>query len=197
MALPRDDGAALLHQKRPAMSVSTLLIAFVTLLLLLSPTLVEAQDTTYVPTTEMPNGKQIVAVYFGASWCGPCNKPEMKAAIRHMKPLLAAQAKSSHENFSAMVVALDHDFKRGLDFIAPLGAFDEYNIGGDFAGSAAQRFIWTDSDPQASVVPQVFILERTVTVKPHTSIEFSPDHVLKRVSGDSIPIWVAAGAPVR
>jgi thiol-disulfide isomerase/thioredoxin len=156
-----------------------------------------AQDTTYVPATEMPNGKQIVVAYMGASWCGPCRAPRMKAAVLKMKPLVAAQARQLNASFAAMVVALDRNLNDGLAFIASLGPFDEYIIGEDMAGSAAQRFVWTDATPESASVPEVFVIERTVTVVPRKAIKFSADSVLKIIAGDSIPIWVANGAPIK
>lgn len=157
---------------------------------------IEAQDSTYVPATELPNGKQIVAVYFGAKFCHPCEAPTMKAAIRRMKPLVASQARKSGESFAAMAVAVDRKLEDGLEFIKPLGAFDEYVFGSDMASSAAQRFIWSDT-LAGPMMPQVIVVERNVEMIPHTSIKFGPDHVLRVVAGDSIPIWVAAGAPIR
>jgi hypothetical protein len=121
----------------------------------------------------------------------------MKAAIQKMKVLVGNQAKQSNASFSAIVVALDHNMTDGLRFITPLGAFDEYIISFSIAGSAPQRFMWTDATAETAHAPEVFVIERTVTVEPHKSVAFSPDHVLRIVGGDSIPMWVAAGAPIR
>lgn len=165
-------------------------------LLLACAARVGAQDTSYVPSKEYPNGKQLVAVYFGANWCAPCRKPAMKAAVQQMKPLLAAQAKQSGAEFAAIAVVLDRDLKSGLEFVAPLGAFDEYVFGSDLTSTAAQRFIWDSSEP-LPMVPQVLVFERTVHVERNKPMVFSPDHVLRRVAGDSIPIWVKSGAPIR
>ena len=155
-----------------------------------------AQDTGYVPAQDFPNGRQIEAVYFGANWCRPCRAPSMKGAIRAMKPLLAVQAKNAGATFSAMVVALDRDFSTGAQFIAPLGAFDEYSIGADLVSTAAQQYIWSDSLGMP-VVPQVIVFERTVAVTRGRPMSFGPRHILLRVRGDSVPLWVAAGAPLR
>ncbi len=191
------NGAVRDHSARTGRrSLQTLATGVLMLLLLLvatGPGRLAAQDTAYVPATDFPNGRQIVAVYFGANWCGPCRKPEMKAAIIRAKPLLAAQAKRDGAAFSAMVVALDRDLKSGLEFVAPLGA---YSFGSDLASTAAQRFIWGDS-LAAKAVPQVIVFERTVAAEPRKPMKFGPDHVLRRVAGDSIPIWVRAGAPIR
>ncbi len=153
------------------------------------------QDTSYVPNKGFPNGRQVMVIYFGARWCEPCDTPEMKAAIRQMKPLLAAQAKDSGATFSAMVAAFDRDLDSGLAFVRPLGAFDEYSFGGEITSLVAERFLWGDSLAMKGV-PSLIVFERTVTRAPHKPIIFSPPHVLKRAAGDSIVAWVGAGAPI-
>jgi thiol-disulfide isomerase/thioredoxin len=152
-------------------------------------------DTVYVPGQTFPNGREIVAVYFGANWCGPCRSPATKAAILRMKPLLATQAKAAGADFAAMVVALDRSFADGAAFIKDLGAFDEYSIGGDLASTAAQAYIWSDS-LAIPAVPQVIVFERDVSVQRGRPMTFGPRHVLARVAGDSIPGWVRIGAPL-
>lgn len=191
-------GGARWYAKDPIVRVHVIwLVAMATVLLVLSGVgRLGAQDTAYVPATAFENGRQIVAIYFGANWCHPYRTPEMKAAIRAMKPLVAAQAKQSGAAFSAMVVVLDRDLKSGLEFVAPLGAFDEYSFGSDLESAAAQRFIWGDSLAFKGV-PQVIVFERTIQIQRNKPINFGNDHVLRRVSGDSIATWVGAGAPIR
>lgn len=157
---------------------------------------IQPSDTAYAPATELPNGRQVLAVYLGAKWCTPCNRPEVKAAVARMKPLVASQAKQSGATFTAVVVAMDRNLDAALAFIRPLGAFDEYAVGGDFVSTAAQRFVWRNSAPEPSV-PQVLVLERTLRAVPGQPITLGRDRVLRRVLGDSIPLWVRAGAPIR
>ena len=155
-----------------------------------------AQDTTYVAATDFPNGRQVVALYFGAKWCTPCVQPAMKAAVRRMKPLLRDQARQSGAAFTAILVALDRSLENGLAFAQSLGVFDEYAFGNDIAGLPSERFIWGDADPQPGV-PQVIVGERTVLVTRGKPITFSAFQVTRRILGDSIPLWVARGAPLR
>jgi hypothetical protein len=154
-----------------------------------------AQDTTYVPTNEYPNGRQVVALYFGAKWCKPCGEPEVKSAIRQMKLLVAAQAKDSNAVVSAIIVAFDRNLSDALTFIEENGAFDEYVIGNDITSLAAERFLWGDSLAQKGV-PQVIVIERTVTTVRNVGIAFSPHRVLTRVFGNDIVKWVQRGAPI-
>ena len=160
------------------------------------PVGVAPADTAYTPSMEVPNGRQVVAVYIGATTCGPCRRPETKAAIARMKPLVAAHAKQSGAAFSAMVVSLDWDLKGGLEFVQSLGAFDEYVFGASWVNTAAQRFFWSDSLAAPSI-PQVIVFERTVKLPTGTRITIGPDRMLRRVVGDSaIRAWVRAGAPI-
>lgn len=156
---------------------------------------VRAQDTTYVPASDFPSGRQIMAIYFGAKWCEPCMRPTTKDAIRRMKPILRAEAERRGATFTAIVVALDRRLDDGLAFTKDLGAFDEYAFGGDLAGLPSERFIWGDADPLPAV-PQIVIGERTVTVERGKSMRFGPWRRIRRIGGDSIPSWVAAGAPI-
>lgn len=83
-----------------------------------------------------------------------------------------------------------------MEFARPLGAFDEYAIGNDFWSVPAQLFIWGDPPGEPSV-PQVLVIERTVSWERNKPIRFAPYRVIRRVIGDSIPIWVNGGAQIR
>src|SRR5262245_1104475 len=63
----------------------------------------------YTPANKLPNGREIVAVYFGANSCGPCHSPAVKDAVRKMKDLLSAEAQKSGAAFSVVGVANDWD----------------------------------------------------------------------------------------
>lgn len=155
---------------------------------------VGAQATDYVPSQRLPDGRELVAVYIGATSCGPCNRPEVKSAVRAMKSLLAAQAKQRNMALAVIGVAEDWDVKRGAEFLEPLGAFDQVVIGGNWANVAVEQFILRDSLAEMAM-PQVVVLERTV--KAGQRVTVSEPHVLRRIiGGTAIPAWVAAGAPV-
>lgn len=70
---------------------------------------INAQSAAYVPSTDLPNGKQIVAVYFGAQSFGPCHHPDVKEAVASMKLLVGAQARVAGAMFAAIGVANDWD----------------------------------------------------------------------------------------
>ena len=153
-----------------------------------------AQQATYVPSQELPNGKEIVAVYLGANSCGPCHTPAVKDAVIHMKELIRLQAQKSGAAFSVIGVANDWDQSLAAAFLAPVGPFDQVALGGNWTNIAVEHLVWRDPKGNPAM-PQILIIERTVSTG--ARITFSEPRVLRRViGGDSIPAWVAKGAPI-
>jgi thiol-disulfide isomerase/thioredoxin len=143
---------------------------------------------------DLPNGKELVAVYIGASTCGPCMTADVKAAVAKANVLLSAWAKAHGYAFSAMGVSTDWSTADGLEFLKGNGPFDQLVVGGNWANLGAERFIWSDAGAQPAM-PQIVLVERTVTLGDRISI--SAPRVVKRVFGSAeIPAWVASGAPV-
>jgi hypothetical protein len=164
------------------------------LCVVLVPGSVDAQTADYVPSQRLQNGRELVAIYIGSTDCGPCQFPEVKGAIRAMKPLLAAQAKQRRMAISVIGAAQDWDLKRGAAFLEPLGAFDQIVIGGNWTNIAIEQFVLRDTLTEM-LMPQVIVLERTVELGKRITV--SEPRVLRRIAGSTeIPAWVAAGAPI-
>jgi hypothetical protein len=154
----------------------------------------QAQQSTYVPSQVLPNGREVVAIYFGANSCGPCHTPAVKEAVVRMKELVGTRARTAGAAFSVIGVANDWDQSVAATFLAAVGPFDQVVIGGNWTNLAIERFVWRDPNG-IPAMPQILIIDRTVT--PGTSITFSEPRVLRRiVGGDSIPAWVARGASI-
>jgi hypothetical protein len=153
-----------------------------------------AQATDYVPSQRLQEGRELVAIYFGSTDCGPCQWPQVKDAIRSMKSLLAAQARQRGMAFSVIGAAQDRDLKRGAVFLEPLGEFDQVVIGGNWTNLAVEQFVLRDSLVEMAM-PQVVVLERTVKLGKRVTV--SEPRVLRRILGGAeTPAWVAAGAPI-
>jgi len=153
-----------------------------------------AQQSTYVPSNKLPNGKEIVAVYLGAESCGACHFPAVKDAVKRMKELVNAQARKVGAAFSVIGVANDWDQAVAAAFLAPVGPFDQVVLGGNWTNIAIEHFVWRDPKGNPAM-PQILLFERTVT--PGVRIAFSEPRLLRRMVGaDEIPAWVAAGAPI-
>ena len=153
-----------------------------------------AQTSDYVPSHRLPEGRELVAVYIGSTDCGPCQWPQVKQAVRAMKPLLAAQAKQRGMAFSVIGSTQDWDLKQGAAFFDSLGAFDQLVIGGNWTNLAVEQFVLRDSLALLAM-PQVVVIERTVGLGERITV--SAPVLLKRISGGAeIPAWVTAGAPI-
>jgi len=155
-----------------------------------------AQNHPYTARTTLPEGRQMVAVYIGATSCVPCHRPELKAAIIRMKSLLLDQATEAGRSFAVIGVALDWAVAEGIAFLAPLGELDEAIVGSNWVNTGAIHFVWQDTTSSAGI-PQVVILERSVQAG-GSGIEVGPERILRRLVGaETIEQWVAQGAPVR
>jgi hypothetical protein len=158
------------------------------------PGLVGAQAEDYVPSQRLPEGREVVAIYIGSTDCGPCQWPQVKSAVRAMKPLLVTQARQRGVALTVIGAAQDWDVKRGAAFLEPLGAFDQVVIGGNWTNLAVEQFVLRDSLAEMAM-PQVVLMERTVGVGKRVTV--SQPRVLRRITGGAeIPAWVAAGAPM-
>jgi len=149
----------------------------------------------YVTAQALPEGREIVAYYFGAQDCGACHYPAVKNAVLAMKGLVRDQAKKQGAAFSVVGVANDWEIPTAINFIASVGPFDQLVLGGNWTNLAIERFIWRDSTARAAM-PQIVVIERTVTPL-RAGMTFSEPKILRRlVGGDEIPAWVAKGAPI-
>jgi len=167
-------------------------VAFLGLVFMSRP--VFSQERDYVPRYVSPNGREIVAIYIGSSTCGPCLTPEVKAAVRKMKVLVADQAKKQGASFAAIVAANDWEISKATTFVEPLGEFDQLVLGGNWTNLAIERYVWRDPEG-VPAMPQVLVIERTVTSG--SRMTFSEPKVLRRVmGGKEIPAWVESGAPI-
>jgi hypothetical protein len=163
-------------------------------LLLLSAAGLSAQER-YTPGTDLPTKPQILAIYFGATSCVPCQTPEFKAALHQMKPLLLQQATATGHAFAMLGVALDWSIREGLAFLEPLREFDEVAVGANWTNLAAVRYIWGDTTATPGL-PQIVIVERQLDPG-RSGIAVGPEHLVTRLVGaGAIQSWVAQGAPL-
>lgn len=148
------------------------------------------------PAEALPGGPELVALYFGATTCRPCLRPEVKRAVREMRRHLEQRATESGRDFSSIGVALDPSVPAGVDFLAGTAEFDEIAVGRSWANAAAIEHLW--GDPEAvPAIPQIVVLEREIRPEPGGRPSFGEPRVLRRVLGASAILrWVEEGAPL-
>ena len=160
-----------------------------------------AQD--YVPAAERDaafqgsDGTELVMVYFGATHCGPCHAPEIKAAVEAAKVALAERAEADGKTFSAVGAALDYGVADGVAFLASSGRFDEIVVGRNWINSASLTHLWRADRPEGSTIglPSVVVFEQDLATRDGISAS-APRYVAEITGADAIPAWVAAGLPL-
>ena len=68
--------------------------------------------------------------YFGATSCGPCNRPEVIESIKKLR----VQFKNIHSDSETkfVMVCMDTNIEEGLKFIKKYGFWDEISIGSHY-----------------------------------------------------------------
>ena len=162
---------------------------------------VNAQE--YTPAYDDPDyygvqgGTEIVMVYVGATSCGPCHAPEVKAALEAAKVALAERAEREGKTFVAVGVATDYIVEEGVEFLASSGRFDEIIVGRNWLNSASLAHLWRSEGVEDRVVglPGVVVFEQDVAFG--EIVEASEPRYLVELTGASdIPAWAEAGAPL-
>ena len=153
------------------------------------------QVDSYNPRYKSPTGRQLVVVYIGMTGCGASRDPELKQAIRRMKPLLAHQADSLKRPLSVNGISLDWVVDSGFVYLQSLGTWDEITVGNNWGNLGAIRYIWREVGGKP-VIPQVLVYERSVT-QDKKGITFGSERRLAMYEGvPEIIEWVRRGAPI-
>jgi hypothetical protein len=151
-----------------------------------------AQGNSYEPRTEAAEGTQLVAVYLGADWCGPCHLPKNKQAVKKMKTVFSEIADEHSWSFKAVGLALDWSIEDGYEFLQENGAFDEVILGDNWRNLGVETYIWSADEVQAAI-PQVVVYKQEVN-QTESGIEFGERDNVKRFSMEELRDWLEAGA---
>jgi hypothetical protein len=163
-------------------------------LLLLSLSSATPQRQTYHPKNKNPNGVELIAVYIGAEFCGPCHDPQFKKALRKLKTILDDRAAKAQQSFSVTGVSTDWEVEKGIKYLGSIGPFDEIIAGKSLFNHAASEYIWKDSSG-SPVVPQLVLIEREVNYKDGRVLISNCRVLGRRLGTAEIISWVDKGAP--
>jgi len=157
----------------------------------------QPDDVAPGPDWDLERGtsEQVRMIFIGSSTCGAHRNEGLRAAIETAKRALAERSTAAGRQFTSAGVAIDWRIEDGIEFLAAFGEFDEIIVGGSWLNSGAIRYVWEDF-PGSSVVPQVVVVRRPVTVSSST-ISVGEEELLARLAGaDQIMEWVDLGAPL-
>ena len=81
--------------------------------------------------------EQLLMIYFGASTCGWCARPDTHELLRRAAFALRETAEGDNLGFLAIGVALDRDMEAGLDHLRLIGIFNQVSAGYSWANVGA------------------------------------------------------------
>ena len=173
------------------MNVSKRLVAPILVLVAMSSGV--AQEKTYQPRNKNPDGLELIAVYIGAEFCGPCHDPQLKRALQRMNSILADRTAKVGQSFSVTGVSTDWEVEKGIKYLRGIGPFDEMIVGKSLFNQAASEYIWKDSSV-STIVPQLVLIEREVRYKDGRAIISNQRVVDRHLGSIEIISWVNKGA---
>jgi len=138
-------------------------------------------------------------IYIGASHCGFCKNPDIRAAIQEARSVYARRAQERGVTFVNVGVAIDSVVADGLAFIDQNGPFDQVVVGGHFNNLAMIDYVWAMPAPTADElpndgIPQVIVAERSFSIKNGRRVPSQPK-ILDHAIGSLIPLWANQLAP--
>ncbi len=144
-------------------------------------------------STSLYAQEHLTIFYFGATNCGPCNRPEVVKSIKEMK----AQFDSVHKDFKTkfVMVCMDENIAEGLKFINKYGYWDEISIGGWFHNELVLANLNKATIPG---VPHIFIYRETFEKAKYGVELIKTKKLIKEiVGGDKIVDWVKSGLDLK
>lgn len=151
---------------------------------------VELGPGTQPPPLRPTDGRQQVVVLMVAAGCAASSRKDLPNAVAAVKRDLARIAAAAGRQLITLGVALDQSSDVGLKVLRRFGEFDQVMVGAGWLNEGAVRFIWRDV-AGAPVLPQMLLIERTVTVG-DDRVHFGADQLLTRaVGGLEIAHWAA------
>lgn len=149
----------------------------------------------YRPSNSNPEGREVVAVLISSSTCIANQNAGFKPAVREMMRRLGFQRDSAKLHLSITGVSTDWQPRVGVSYFEELGQFDELVVGRNWFNSAITRHVW-QAEGARPVIPQIILLERTVT-QGERGPQITGERVIGRFwGGDEIMAWAARGAPL-
>jgi len=164
---------------------------------LAAPAALAAQGAagTYRPSNSNPEGREVVAILISSSTCIANQHAGFKPAVREMMRRLGVQRDSAKLHLSITGVSTDWSARVGASYFEELGEFDELVVGRNWFNSAITRHVW-QAEGARPVIPQLILLERTVT-QGERGPRIAGERVIGRFwGGDEIMAWAARGAPL-
>ena len=141
-------------------------------------------------TTTVLAQNQLTVFYFGATSCGPCNRPEVIESIDKLR----AEFDSVHPEYDTkfVMVVFDEDIETGLDFIKKYDYWDEVSMGSRYDNELSLDNL---NKAEIPALPHILIYEETFEKVGDWGIEVRKNKTLVKevLEGDEIVSWINSG----
>lgn len=130
--------------------------------------------------------EQLTVFYFGASDCGPCNRPDVIKSIDEIRNSFD----SMHPNYDTklVMVAMDEDIEKGLKYTTKYEKWDEISIGSRYHNENTLAHLNNIMIPG---VPHIIIFKDSFEVGDYgAEIIKNREFVKNILSGEEIVAWV-------
>lgn len=133
--------------------------------------------------------EKITIYYFGATSCGPCNRPEVVESVKKIKE----QFKAAYKEYDVkcVMVCMDTEIEEGLKFVKKYGYWDEISIGSHYDNELAFISLNKTKIPG---VPHIFVYHDVFEKQANSTNIIKSRSLIKEVmGGEDIVAWVNGG----
>lgn len=141
-------------------------------------------------TTAVHAQEQLTIFYFGATSCGPCNRPDVIESIDKLRAEFDAVHKDVDTKF--VMVVFDEKMNEGLQFIEKYNYWDEVSIGSRYHNELALANL---NQTEIPGLPHILIYSESFKGVGDYGIEIREDKELVKgiLGGKQITSWVNSG----
>lgn len=141
--------------------------------------------------------RELIAVLITSSRCDANNIDGFRSAVSAIPELMSEQVASQPDALVRFIgIATDANAKAGAEYLLELADFDEMTAGGTWLNNATEKYLWSGSTRVEGYVPEIILLERTVTWSSN-AVVIQNERVIGVVKGaNAIIEWVKDGAPI-
>lgn len=133
----------------------------------------------------------LVIFYFGATSCGPCNRPEVIESIKKLKTDFPEKHKEYKTKF--VMVCMDQDIEEGIAYLEKYGFWDEVSIGSHYQNELVLNYLSKTNIPG---VPHILIFKDFYEEKKSVPVIKERQLITQILGGTQIVEWVQKGFPL-
>lgn len=136
--------------------------------------------------------EQLTVFYFGASDCGPCNRPEVISSINQIN----AEFDSLHQNINVklVMVTIDNDREEAIKYINKYDSWDEFSMGSRYNNEHTISYL---NQMEIPGLPHIVIYKDLLADSDYGTKSIQSREFVKNIMGGvDIVKWVNSGMKI-